>query len=598
MNDPAVTNPWPATDPAPAADWPAIPGYAIVGELGRGGMGVVFRATHPATGRDVALKVMRDGALAGPQARARFGIEAEAAARVRHPNVVAIHEVGEHAGQPYLAMEYVGGGSLDQHLAHQPQPARTAAELTRTLADAVAAAHALRIVHRDLKPANVLLSEVRSRESEVSQTRTPSGFAFLTSDSRLLTPLVSDFGLAKRLDTDSTALTHDGVVVGTPSYMAPEQAAGRVQEVGPWSDVYALGAILFEMLTGRPPFEADSWDHALQRVIHDEPAPPRRSQPDVPAELETICLKCLEKDHARRYPTAAELAEDLRRFLAEEPVAAVPLSSTERLGRFARRDGYQIVGEIGRGPRSVVYHARYETLNQSVAVKVFAPGCCTRDEWDARLRRSDVSLSHPHIVPIQRAGWWDDAPFVVTEFVPNGSLAGQRFPVKQALELVVQLAELAGYLHRQGTVHGNLKSGNVLLAADGIPRVTDFRATSGAFFGPFSGEGVGYVAPELLDAGEARPHTDVYGLGLILFELLTGRPTFASDAEQVRSVEPEPPSKWNPDVSPALDAACLKCLRKNPWHRYTRAYDLRRRLQAIADDDNGRGIPRPKKGLL
>src|SRR4051812_10361906 len=157
MSDPAATNPWSASHVAPA-DAPLIPGYAILGELGRGGMGVVFRATHTATGRDVALKVMRDGALAGPQARARFRIEAEAAARVRHPNVVAIYEVGEHAGQPFLAMEFVGGGTLDQHLAHQPQPARRGAELIRTLADAVAAAHAQRIVHRDLKPANVLLS--------------------------------------------------------------------------------------------------------------------------------------------------------------------------------------------------------------------------------------------------------------------------------------------------------------------------------------------------------------------------------------------------------------------------------------------------------
>ena len=558
MNDPAATGPWPTPDAAPSLA-PTIPGYEIARELGRGGMGVVFRATHLASGREVALKVMRDGALAGPQARARFRVEAEAAARVRHPNVVEIVEVGEHAGLPFLAMEYIDGGTLADFLARRPQPATRAAELVLTLADAVAAAHSQSIVHRDLKPANVLMAD---------------------------TPKVTDFGLAKRLDTDSTALTHDGAVVGTPSYMAPEQAAGRVQEIGPWSDVYALGAILFEMLTGRPPFESESWDAALQQVLHDEPAPPRRARPDVPAELETICLKCLEKDATKRYPTAAELSDDLRRFLAAEPIAAVPQSPAERLGKFARRDGYQIVGEIGRGPRSVVYHARYESLNQSVAVKVFSPGVCTPDEWDARLRRSDVTVSHPHVLPVQRAGWWDDAPFVVTEYVPNGSLAGQKLGVKAALELLMQLAELAGYFHRQGAVHGNLKPGNVLLAADGIPRVCDFRATGGAF-----GNDARYVAPELLDAGEARPHTDVYGLGLILFELLTGRPAFA-DADAVRAGEPAPPSKWNAEVSEGLDAACLKCLRKNPWHRYTRAFDLRRRLQSIRDDDGGRGIPK------
>jgi serine/threonine protein kinase len=289
--------------------------------------------------------------------------------------------------------------------------------------------------------------------------------------------------------------------------MAPEQAAGRVREIGPATDVYALGAILYECLTGRPPFQADSWNEAVQQVLRDEPAPPTRLRPDVPRDLETVCLKCLEKESARRYASASELAEDLGRFLQARPVAAVPLGERERLARLAGRDGYQVVGEIGRGPRSTVYHALCGPLKQPVALKVFAAGACTREEWEGRLRRSAelwAALAHPNVVPVHQAGWWDGAPYLAVEYVPHGSLAGrlagQPYPVRQALRLVEQLAEVVRYLHRQGVVHGNLKPGNVLLAADGIPRVADFRPTGGLSLGPLPAEdadpaGLGYLAP-------------------------------------------------------------------------------------------------------
>jgi serine/threonine protein kinase len=300
---------------APATgDWsaPAVPGYDLLGELGRGGMGVVYKARQVSSGRLVALKVIRDGALAGPQALARFRLEAEAAARVRHPNVVQIFEVGEHAGRPYFAMELVEGGSLDRHLAGQPLPPQQAAELIRTLAVAVAHAHEQQIIHRDLKPANVLLSGDRGqgtgdRRQETGDREEPSSGSSLSPVSCLLSPKIADFGLAKRLDSDSTAWTREGAVLGTPGYMAPEQAAGRANDVGPATDVYALGAMLYEALTGRLPFTAGSWDLTIQQVIHDEPA---RLPPDVPRDLETICLKCLEKEPARRYVDAGALADD------------------------------------------------------------------------------------------------------------------------------------------------------------------------------------------------------------------------------------------------------------------------------------------------
>jgi serine/threonine protein kinase len=578
----------PATTDSPelagdvSADWPVVPGYEMLEELGRGGMGVVYRARQLSLKRLVALKLIRDGALAGPEQRARFRIEAEAAARMRHANVVAIYEVGEHQGRPYFAMEFVDGPTLERHLAGQPQPVRQAAELLRTLALAVQHAHTLNVVHRDLKPANILLSADGA-------------------------PKISDFGLAKRLDSQSTALTQEGAVVGTPGYMAPEQAGGRTKGIGPATDVFALGALLYQVLIGRPPFLANSWQHAIEQVLHDEPQPPARLRPDVPEDLETICLKCLEKDPARRYASAADLANDLGRFLEGKAVAAVPVSPVERLARLAARDGYQIVGEIGRGPRSIVYRAHYGALPQPVALKVFSAGAGTQAEWEARLRRDSGSwatLAHPHIVPVQRTGWWDGAPYVAMEYVPHGSLAarldGRNYAVREALKLVEQLAEIVGYLHRQGVVHGNLKPSNVLFAADGIPRVSDFCATGGLFQSSPSVDdpdstGLAYVAPEVLQnpGAELRPYTDIYGLGMILYELLAARPPFTGQTaretlEQVRLQVPVPPGRVNSRVTAQLDDFCLRCLSKDPWRRYARAYNLIKRLRYFQENPENR----------
>jgi serine/threonine protein kinase len=578
---------------AASAAWPVVPGYEVLSELGRGGMGVVYRAQQLALKRLVALKLIRDGALAGPQQRARFRIEAEAVGRMRHANIVAIYDVGEHQGRPYFAMELVEGPSLDIHLSGRPQPARQAAELAHALALAVAHAHAQNVVHRDLKPANILLG----------------------SDG---VPKVTDFGLAKRLDSQSTALTQEGAIVGTACYMAPEQAAGQAREIGPAADIYALGAILYECLTGRPPFLADSWQQTIEQVLRDEPAPPARLHPGVPPDLETICLKCLEKEPARRYASAEELADDLARFVEGKPVIAVPLSAAERLARLAAADGYQLAGEIGRGPRSTVCRARCGELPQPVALKVFRAGLVPRAEWEARLRRDAepwAGLAHPQIVPVQRVGWWDGAVYLAMEYVPHGSLAarlaGRPWPVREALRLVEQVAEIVRYLHRQGVVHGNLKPSNVLFAADGIPRVSDFRPTGGLFQSPPAAEvpdtvALGYLAPEVVrdPAAEPRPYTDVYGLGVILYELLTGRPPFAGASagetlEQVQAQEPVPPSRLTAQVTPQLESLCLRCLRKDPWHRYFRVYDLIRRLKYLQDNPegwdgpSGRG-PRPR----
>jgi len=565
---------------------PTVPGYELVAELGRGVMGVVYKAKHLATGRFVARKLIRDGALAGPAERARFRVEAAAAARVRHQNVVEVVEVGEHAGLPYFAMELIEGGTLADRLDGRPVAVRDAAELIRTLAGAVHHAHERQIVHRDLKPANILLHVSSPIVSSSAEERMCSALG----TRKLGTVKIADFGLAKRLEAEATALTRDGAVLGTVGYMAPEQAAGRAREVGPAVDVYALGAILYELLTGRPPFEADSQAQTIQQVLFTEPAPPTRVVEGVPRDLETVCLKCLEKEPGRRYATAGELAADLDRFLGGTAVSAVPVGEWERLARLASRDGYKLAAEIGRGPRSVVYRATLGPLDQPVAVKVFRAGSCTRDDWDGRLRRGAeqrAALSHPHLLPVLGAGWWDGAGYVAVEYVPQGNLAGllgpKPLPLGQVLHMVERVGEVAAYLHRQGVVHGNLKPANVLIAADGIPRVTDLHFCGGLFLGPLDGAAAGSLAPELFDGAEPRQNTDVYGLGLILYELLTGKPPF-TDGDDARYRDPVPPSQFRPDVHPALDTVCLRCLRKNPWRRYPRAFDLVKRVRGFRAD--------------
>ncbi len=288
-----------------------IPGHEIQAVLGRGGMGVVYKAWHVRLQRPVALKMLLAGVHAQPEELERFRREAQAVAGLCHANVVQIHEVGDVGGRPYFTMEFVEGGSLAQKIQGVPQPAHQAAALVATLAGAIEAAHQSGVVHRDLKPANILL----------------------TADG---TPKVTDFGLARRLQ-DAPGLTLSGAPVGTPSYMAPEQARGDKSAIGPATDVYALGAILYELFTGRPPFRAESATATLQQVMADEPVPPARLNPRVPRDLETICLKCLHKDPRRRYASAAALADDLRRFGRGEPIKARPVGAAERAVRWVRR---------------------------------------------------------------------------------------------------------------------------------------------------------------------------------------------------------------------------------------------------------------------
>ncbi len=288
-----------------------VPGYDILSELGRGGMGVVYKARHLALNRVVALKMILAGAHAGAQDRLRFKAEAEVIARLQHPNVVQIYEVGEAEDYPFFAMEFVPGGSLAAKVAGTPQPPRDAARLVEALARAVDAAHRQGIVHRDLKPANVLLA----------------------ADG---TPKITDFGLARRLDAEAGPTQTDSVM-GTPSYMAPEQAAGRTREAGPAADVYSLGAILYDLVTGRPPFRGETVVDTLDQVRSREPVSVRQLTPKCPRDLETVCHKCLQKEPHRRYGSALELAEDLERFRTGEAILARPVGVGERAVKWTKR---------------------------------------------------------------------------------------------------------------------------------------------------------------------------------------------------------------------------------------------------------------------
>jgi eukaryotic-like serine/threonine-protein kinase len=303
-----------ADTPSPwnsAAEMPRIPGYLVEAILGRGGMGIVYQARHLPLNRSVALKMLLAGAYASSHDLARFQREAEAVAGLRHTNIVQVYDAGEQEGRPYFTMEFIEGGSLAEQLSGTPQPTSEAAALVATLAQAVQVAHQGGVVHRDLKPANVLL----------------------TADG---TPKITDFGLARHLE-GGAGLTQTGVPVGTPSYMAPEQARGKIQAVGPAVDVYALGAILYELLTGRPPFKGETASETLLQVVSQEVVPPSRLNAKVPRDLESICLKCLHKTPERRYATAAALAEDLQRFQRGKPIVARPVGTPERLGKWVRR---------------------------------------------------------------------------------------------------------------------------------------------------------------------------------------------------------------------------------------------------------------------
>jgi len=367
-------------DAAPALD--TFGPYQLFGKLGEGGMGVVFRGRDPRLKRTVALKMLKAGHVSEEQ-RSRFLAEAEAVARLQHPNVVQIYDIGEVAGQLYCALEFVPGGSLDRRIKDTLPDPRTAARLMIPIARGVQAAHELKIVHRDLKPANILLTG--SKETPLDAC----------------IPKVTDFGLAKFLDAEDGGGTRANVVMGTPSYMSPEQAEGRVADIGPRADVYSLGATLYDLLSGRPPFKGTTLRDTLKLVIEQEPVPPRHLQTKVPRDLETICLKCLQKSPDKRYDSAAELADDLQRFLNGEPITARPVSRVEKAWRWCRRkpavaalSGFSAIAAIGllAGAFAFTYALADERREKEVANERSAKDRAERET--AEVKKQSVEEMH------------------------------------------------------------------------------------------------------------------------------------------------------------------------------------------------------------
>ncbi len=333
--------------------------YELLKEIARGGMGVVYQARQVRLNRKVALKMILAGQFAGEAEIKRFHLEAQAAAHLQHPNIVAIHEIGEHEGRHYFSMDYVEGSSLAAVVRSNPLEPTQAARTVRAVAEAIRHAHQCGVIHRDLKPQNILIDATGQ-------------------------PRVTDFGLAKRVEIDS-GLTRSGAVMGSPSYMSPEQARAAHGEVGPRSDIYSLGAILYEVLTGRPPFRAETAVETVLQVLEAEAVPPRLLNRRVPLELDAICMKCLEKNPADRYESAQSLAEDLDRFLNGVPVLAVADSGT----------GTRLMRLLNRQTRHTEVMARWCRIWRWQAVQVFCLFLVTNV-----LLWMDVRAAWPYAV------WW------------------------------------------------------------------------------------------------------------------------------------------------------------------------------------------------
>jgi serine/threonine protein kinase len=551
-----------------AGAWPTIPDYEILGQLAPGGMGVVYQARQVGLNRLVALKMIREGIHAGPLEWARFKNEAEAVASLSHPHIIQIHDFGEWNGMPYLTMEFAGGGSLAQQLRQGAFAPLRAAEMVETLARAMHFVHERGIIHRDLKPANVLLTE--------------QGI-----------PKLADFGLAKRLDDDQQ-LTRTKAVLGTASYMAPEQAAGDKNALGPATDIYALGAILYELLSGQPPFRAATREMTIHQVLSQDPVPLTQLRADVPAELEAVCLKCLEKEPRQRFASARELAEDLRSYQKGEPLSIQPAGPFEWHARAARRAGYELLDLLGVCGLGIVYQARQISLNRVAVLEMIASAMRLDDSQIEHLRMEAevvAQLHHPNIVEVYDFGALNDEPFIAREYVAGTTLADRLTnplqPPEQNTGLIETLAWAVHHAHLHDVVHGSLRPSKVLLGSNGVCKITGFGLApvlrTARAYSTFSS----YMAPEQADGLEnaISPAVDIYALGAILYELLTGRPPVLADSiaetlEQLRRRQPEPPRHIRPEIARELEAICLKCLQKNPSSRYPSAAalaeDLRR----------------------
>ncbi|MCA8924996.1 MAG: protein kinase [Planctomycetes bacterium] len=569
----------PATSRSDSRDGVLAPGqrfgpYRIQALLGEGGSSRVYRATD-AAGREVALKLLKATSLDATR-RERFLREGQATAGLEHPGIVRVLAGGEVEGLPFLAYELVPEATdLRARLSEAGLAGRV--RLLRAAAAAVAHAHAAGVVHRDLKPSNLLVDGA-------GQVR------------------VADFGLA--LVQGQARLTHDGEVVGTPRYMAPEQTTPGPSEPGPPADVWALGVLLYEALTGQRPFPAARWLELRAQIQQARPAPPRAHDPTLPAALEAVCLRALALHPEQRYPDAGAFAAALDAALAscslpDAPDAAPPLtalspgsgSSVFPLGEVG---GFTLLEVLGRGGMGIVYRARDHALGREVALKFIldARGNARRLERFRREGQVTASLNHPAILKVHGAGELEGIPYLEYELVPEArslKQACRALALRDRLTLLRDAARGLGHAHAHGVVHRDVKPDNVLVDTEGRVLVADFglAAAGGMQRLTLSGAMVGtphYMAPELAvgERDKVGPPTDVWALGVLLFELLAGRLPFDAQSlvqlsVQIASGQTPSPRDVDPSIDRGLEAICAKALRKEPELRYAHG-------DAFADD--------------
>jgi serine/threonine protein kinase len=547
--------------------WARRAGYDLLEVLTWGVRDVVYKAREVGLQRLVVLKVLTTVTWEKPAERARFQREAELVARLQHSNIVQIYNFGEHNNRAYFSMEFVGGGSLIEKYVDAPVAAQPAAHLVEKLAWAMHYAHQRDIVHGALKPSNVLL--------------TGEGV-----------PKIAGFGLTVLQEKEQAEAPQKVAFQRLSSYLAPELAEGRIKAVGPAVDVYALGAILYKLLTGGPPFLGETVQDTREQVCSREPVPPSLLQPDVPQVLETICLGCLQKDPARRPASAAILAEELHRFLAKKE------ADTDD---FELIRGYELLEEVGRGGLGIVYKARHVGLDHLRALKIFRRLDSVGLGRIQAVSQALARVKHPNILQVHDCGQRDGLLYVAEELVEGITLdqkiAGKAQPPQEAARLMEVLARAMHHVHRCGIVHCNLKPRVVLLPADGLPKISSFEMAKVPGQEPQEMEPEwtvsgtpSYMAPEqtMGRPEEIGAPTDVYALGAILYQMLTGVLPFTSEKladlfHQVRSQPPRTPSVLRPEVPCDLDAICLKCLQKEPNHRYPSAQELAEDLRRFLD---------------
>jgi eukaryotic-like serine/threonine-protein kinase len=479
---------------------------------------------------------------------------------------------------------------LIERFVDQPVPPRDAAGLVQQLADAVHYAHQKGVLHCGLKPSNVLL----------------------TADG---VPKITNFGL--RAHREQPERWQQLASRRIPSYLAPELADGRFADVGPATDVYALGAILYKLLTGQPPFLADTLAQTWEQMRAQMPPLPSSVQPDVPKILDAVCLKCLAKEPHERYPSAGELAQELGEFLTTERPTI-----SRQAAMLGAIHGYTLFGKLGEDAMSIVYEARHLASGRRVALRTMRPEHRYGEPLRARLRQVAQSVSrlrHPNIEEVQECGDHDGCPFFVTELLSGGSLRRKlddgEMPIGAAAVLVRTLARAMEAVHQLRIIHGNLQPSKILLAADGTPKISDFIGGWRAHevspemsaMTVSASEVIGtprYLAPEQLagETGAIGPPVDVYALGLLLYELLTQRLPFRGAAlwelfHQVLHEPPLPPRKLRADVPVALDCVCLRCLAKKPTQRYPSAGALADDLDRfLAGEAVDAAAPQPQRG--